>query len=67
MKLRITGTSTEALAFVDELNKHFAIISVSRFYPNNRNCLYSEEGRLYIELSSIETRLISKEISNEEN
>ena len=50
MKIRITGTEAEVIDFANELNKHFDIISVSMFYPNNRKCLYSNEGRLYIEL-----------------
>ena len=51
MKIRITGTESEVIDFANELNRHFDIISVSMFYTNNRKCLYSNEGRLYIEIA----------------
>lgn len=50
MKIRVTATESEAINFVNKLNNYFEVISVSRFYPNDRKCLFSNEGRLYVEL-----------------
>ena len=52
MKIRITGTREESINFANELSKYFDITSISAFYPNNRKCLFSNEGRIYIEISN---------------
>lgn len=52
MKLRITGTKLECEKFIERLKYYNNVISISKFYPNNRKNKFSEDGRIYIELSS---------------
>lgn len=49
MKIRITGTETDIKKFVEDMEEHYDIISVSQFYPNERKVEKSKEGRVYIE------------------
>lgn len=57
MKFRIMGTLEECNAFVqmiyETVPKQY-IRTVSSFYPNNRKCSYSNEGRVYIEIDRAE-------------
>lgn len=50
MKIRITGTKEELDLFIQELKKHFDVISISSFYANTRKVIESKEGRIYIEV-----------------
>lgn len=53
MKIRITGTETDIQQFVEDMEQHYDIISVSQFYKNDRKVQMSKEGRVYIEANLI--------------
>lgn len=49
VKIRITGTESDIQQFVDDMEHHYDVISVSQFYKNDRKVQKSQEGRVYIE------------------
>lgn len=49
MKIRITGTENDIKQFVEDMEEHYDVISVSQFYKNDRKVQMSKEGRIYIE------------------
>lgn len=53
MKIRITGTKPECKKFVAMCVKAIPagyLRNISDFYPNTRKNMYSNEGRVYIDL-----------------
>ena len=53
MKLRVMGTEAECKKFVAICVKMIPsgyLRNISDFYPNNRKSMYSNEGRVYIDV-----------------
>jgi hypothetical protein len=50
MKIRLTGSEKETIAFAEMLDKVYDVVSISEFYPNTRKNIKSKEGRVYMEI-----------------
>lgn len=50
MKIRLTGSEKETIAFAEMLDKVQDVVSISEFYPNTRKNIKSKEGRVYMEI-----------------